>query len=259
MKVKLLNKYSVAALLMMVAAAGLIAIALISSLSEFVTASFVISGMVCAMTGIFLITFSAGEPVDPRFVGILPVQGCMNFFKIAVQLGIKGNAYFLPPRLSGETRVMQYNPSSTYSGGMIPGKDPLLDTSERGLVTIPTCDPLIQALKKRHGLHVPHNKEQVIQVLRETGGEIFELAPRVSVRWNANTITITLKKYRFIEGCRVIAREAPDSCIRSPCPVCSLFGALIAEGMDRAVTLELCSAGPLQEDLNITWSIVADS
>jgi hypothetical protein len=259
MKVKLLNKYSVAALLMMVAAAGLIAIALISSLSEFVTASFVISGLVCAMTGIFLITFSAGEPVDPRFVGILPVQGCMNFFKIAMQLGITGNAYFLPPRLTGETRVMQYNPSSTYSGGMIPGKDPLLDTSERGLVTIPTGDPLIQALKKRHGLHVPHNKEQVIQVLRETGGEIFELAPRVSVRWSGNTITITLKKYRFIEGCRVIAREAPDSCIRSPCPVCSLFGALIAEGMDKAVTLEQCASSPLQEDLNITWSIVADS
>lgn len=259
MKVKLFNKYSFAAILMMAAAAGLIAIALISNLSEFVTASFVISGMVCAMTGIFLITFSAGEPVDPRFVGVLPVQGCINFFRIAVQLGIKGNAYFLPARLTGETRVMQYNPSTTYSGGSIPGKDPLLDASERGLVTIPTCDPLIQSLKKRNRLLVPENKEQVIQVIRETGGEIFELAPRVSVRWNANTITITLKKYRFIEGCRVIAREAPDSCIHSPCPVCSLFGVLIAEGMDKAVTLELCSAGPLQEDLNITWSIIADS
>jgi hypothetical protein len=259
MKVKLLNKYSVAAILMMITAAGLIAIALISGLGEFVTASFVISGMVCALTGIFLITFSGGEPVDPRFVGILPVQGCINLFRIAVQLGIKGNAYFLPPRLTGEIRVMQYNPSSTYSGGIIPAKEPLLDTSERGMVTIPTCDPLIQVLKKSHGLVIPGNKEQVTQVLRETAGEIFELAPRVSVRWNQNAITIILQKYRFIEGCKVIAREAPDSCIHSPCPVCSLFGALIAEGMDRAVTLEQCSTSPSHEDLVMVWSIVAES
>jgi hypothetical protein len=259
MKVKLLNKYSVAAILMMVIAAVLIAIALISGLGEFVTASFVISGMVCALTGIFLITFSGGEPVDPRFVGILPVQGCINLFRIAVQLGIKGNAYFLPPRLTGEKRVMQYNPSSTYSGGMIPAQEPLVDTSERGLVTIPTCDPLIQVLKKSHGLVLPANKEQVTQVLRETAGEIFELAPQISVRWNGNTITLKLQKYRFIEGCNVVFREAPDSCTRSPCPVCSLFGALIAEGMDKAVTLEQCSISPSHEDLVMVWSIVADS
>lgn len=259
MKVKLLNKYSVAAILMMITAAGLIAIALISGLGEFVTASFVISGMVCALTGIFLITFSGGEPVDPRFVGILPIQGCINIFRIAVQLGIKGNAYFLPARLTGEPRVMQYNPTSTYTGGTIPAQEPIFDSGERGLVTIPTCDPLIQVLKKSHGLEIPNTKEQVTQVLRETGGEIFELAPRVSVRWNANTITIILQNYRFIEGCRVIAREAPDSCIHSPCPVCSLFGALIAEGMDKAVTLEQCSTSPSQKDVIIVWSIVADS
>jgi hypothetical protein len=259
MKVKLLNKYSVAAILMMVIAAVLIVIALISGLGEFVTASFVISGMVCALTGIFLITFSGGEPVDPRFVGILPVQGCINLFRIAVQLGIKGNAYFLPSRLTGEKRVMQYNPSSTYSGGMIPALEPLVDTTERGLITIPTCDPLIQVLKKSHGLVIPGNKEQITQILRETAGEIFELAPRVSVRWNANAITIILQEYRFIEGCKVIAREAPDSCARSPCPDCSLFGALIAEGTDKAVTLEQCAISPSHEDVVMVWSIVADS
>jgi hypothetical protein len=79
------------------------------------------------------------------------------------------------------------------------------------------------------------------------------------VRWNGNAITIILQKYRFIEGCNVIAREAPDSCVRSPCPVCSLFGALIAEGMDKAVNLEQCSTSPSHEDLVMVWSIVADS
>ncbi len=257
MKVKLLNTYSVAAILMMAAAAGFIAIALFSHLGEFVTAAFVISGMVCAITGIFLITFSGGEPIDPRFVGILPVQGCINLFRVATYLGIKGNAYFLPPRITGEGRVMQYNPVSTYTGGLVPAKDPFPETAEKGLVVVPSCDPLVQVLRTRHGLIMPDKKEQVIQILRETTGEIFELAPRVSVRWNGNTVTVVLQRYRFIEGCRVIAKEAPDSCARSPCPVSSLCGALIAEGMDKAVMLEQCSV--TGQDVTITCSILPDS
>ena len=257
MKVKLLNTYSVAAILLMTAAAGLIAIALLSHLGEFVTAAFVISGMVCAITGIFLITFSGGEPVDPRFVGILPVQGCINLFRIAFNLGIKGNAYFLPPRITGEARVMQYNPVSTYTGGPVPATGPFPETGEKGLVLVPSCDPLVQVLKKRHGLILPDKKEQLIQILREVTGEIFELSPRVSVRWNGNTIIIVLQRYRFIEGCRVIAQEAPDSCARSPCPVCSLCGALIAEGMDTVIMLEQCSISPSGQDVIINCSVVS--
>jgi len=177
MKIKLLNTYSVAAILMMAAAAGFIAIALLSHLGEFVTAAFVISGMVCAITGIFLITFSGGQPVDPRFVGILPVQGCINLFRIAFHLGIKGNAYFLPPRITGEARVMQYNPVSTYTGGPVPALGPFPETSEKGLVVVPSCDPLVKVLKTRHGLVMTDKKEQIIPILRETTGEIFELAP----------------------------------------------------------------------------------
>jgi len=257
MKIKLLNTYSVAAILMMAAAAGFIAIALLSHLGEFVTAAFVISGMVCAITGIFLITFSGGQPVDPRFVGILPVQGCINLFRIAFHLGIKGNAYFLPPRITGEARVMQYNPVSTYTGGPVPALGPFPETSEKGLVVVPSCDPLVKVLKTRHGLVMTDKKEQIIPILRETTGEIFELAPRVSVRWNGNTVSIVLQQYRFIEGCRVIAQEAPDSCARSPCPVCSLCGVLIAEGMDKAVMLEQCSISPSGQDVIITCSILS--
>ena len=102
MKVLHLNKYSIAAVLFLIAAAVLVAISLITNLGEFVTAAFVISGMVCGMMGIFMLTFFSGEPIDPRLVGLLPVQGCINLCRIGHDLGITGNAYFLPPALPGK-------------------------------------------------------------------------------------------------------------------------------------------------------------
>jgi hypothetical protein len=257
MKVKLLNKYSVAAILLMAAAAGLVVIPLIISLGEFVSAALIISGMVCAITGIFLLTFSGGEPVDPHFVGILPVQGCINLCRIASDLGINGNAYFLPPRLTGETRVMQFNPETTYTGGMVSAKGSFPETGQKGLVTVPSCDPLIQDLRKRNRLVIPSSEEQLTQLLRETAGEIFELAPKVSVRWNGSRVTITLHSYRFIDGCRIMAEGSRDCCTRNPCPACSLFGALIAEGADKVVTPGQCSVSASSQDVIITCLIVS--
>ena len=259
MKVKLLNKYSVAAMLLIAAAAGLVTIAVITSPGEFVTAAFVISGMVCAITGIFLLTFSGGEPVDPHFVGILPVQGCINLCRIASDLGINGKAYFLPSRLTGETRVMQFNPETTYTEGMVSAKGSFPETGQKGLVTVPSCDPLIRDLRKRNGLVIPDNEEHLTQLLRETAGEIFELAPKISVRWNGSRITITLHRYRFIDGCRMIAQASRDCCTKNPCPTCSLCGALIAEGTDKVVMLEECSVSASHQDVIIICSVVSGS
>ena len=168
MKVKLLNKYSIAAMLLMAAAAALVAIALVTSPGEFVTAAFVISGMVCAITGIFLLTFSGGEPVDPHFIGVLPAQGCLNLCRISSDLGINGTACFLPPRITGATRVMQFNPDTTYTGGMVSAQVSFPETGQKGLVTVPSCDPLIQDLRKRNRLVMPDTEERLTQLLRET-------------------------------------------------------------------------------------------
>ena len=105
MKLLHLNKYSTAAILLFGVAAVFIDIALITNTGDITTAAFVISGMVCAMTGIFTLTFSAGEPVDPRLLGILPAQGSINLCcTIRIISVYPGNAYFLPPRVTGEVQ-----------------------------------------------------------------------------------------------------------------------------------------------------------
>jgi hypothetical protein len=256
MKAFHLNKFLTAAILFLIAGAVFVAMGLITHLGEFITAAFVISGMVCVMTGIFMMTFSGGEPVDPRLVGLLPAQGCMNICKIASDLGIHGNAYFLPPRISGETRVMQFNPTHPYNGNPIYAKTSFPETGPKGLVTLPSCDPLIQQLMKRNDLKIPDNNENLCQLIREATGEIFEFSPRVFTRWHGNTVTITFQRYRFIAGCQHIFLESPDCCSHNPCPACSLCGALLAAGTDKVVALEQCSIGTSGRDVNLVFRIL---
>ena len=256
MKLARLNKYSVAAILFMVLAAVLMVIALVTSLGEFVTAAFVISGMVCAMTGIFILTFSGGEPFDTRLVGLLPAQGCINLCQIASDLKIPGNAHFLPQRITGKTRVMQFNPTSGYTGSQVSAKGSFPETGPEGLVTIPSGDPLIQVLRERNALFIPNNEQNLTHLLREVIEDIFEFAPRVSAQRAGSRFTITVHRYRLIDGCRVIAQQSTNCCSRNPCPVCSFCGAVIAEGTDQVVTLEQCSLSSSNQDVIMIWSLL---
>ncbi len=256
MKVPHVNKYSAAAVLFMIAAAVFVAISLTSRLGEFITAAFVISGMVCVMMGIFMLTFSRGEPIDPEFVGLLPAEGCMNLCRISSDLGINGPAHFLPSAVTGETRVMQFNPSLPYDGSGISAKKSFPESGLKGLVTVPSCDPLILVLQKRNKLTIPDNEENLSQLLREATGEIFELASRVSTHWHSNTFTITFHRYRFIAGCKLISRQAPGCCSRHPCPACSLCGVLVAAGTGKVVTVEQCTVSTSGHDINLVLQIL---
>jgi len=257
MKPIILNKYSTAAILLFAVAAVFIDIALISNPGDITTAAFVISGMVCAMTGIFTLTFSAGEPVDPHLLGLLPAQGSINLCRIIHHLGMDGHAYFLPPRVTGETKVMQFNPTSTYDGKQGSEKGSFREKGPAGLVSTPSCDLLIQDLRKRNNLVIPDNDENLTQLLRETIEDFYKFAPKLSARWNGSTVTITFHDYPSIDGCKIIALGFPDCCSMSPCPMCSLCGALIAEGRDKIVALNECSMTSSSRDVTASFTLLS--
>jgi hypothetical protein len=257
MKRLILNKYTIAAILLFAAAAIFIDIALISKPGEITTAAFVISALVCIMTGVFTLTFSSGEPVDLRVVGILPAQGSLTLCRITHHLGMHGNAYFLPPRISGEARVMQFNPTSTYDGKKGSEKGSFRETGPAGLVTTPSCDLLIESLRKRNALVIPNTKENVSLLFRETIEDVLKLSPQVSSSWSGSTVTITFHNYPYTDGCKVIAQKSPKCCIMSPCPVCSLCGALMAEGLDTVVRLDRCSVSSSSHDVTAVFSVLS--
>jgi hypothetical protein len=256
MKVKKLDNYAFAAILLMAAAGILIVIALITSLGEFITAAFVISATACALVGIFILTFTRGETIEPRHMGVLTAQWCKNICRIESDLGITGNAYFLPPRVTGESRVMQFNPTLTYSGSNVSAKELFIKTGAAGLIITPTCEPWISDLKKRNALKIPHEEEELIALINETLGEVFEFATRVSGSWHDNTMSLTFHGYRFIDGCRAVAHESEEFCVMNPCPVCSFCGSLIAEGTDKVVTVDQCSINPSSHDVTAVFSML---
>jgi hypothetical protein len=251
-----LNKYSATAILLFAAAVIFMYIALISNPRDITTSVFVISGMVCAMTGIFAMTFSAGEPVDPRLLGLLPSAGCINLCSAMQLLGISGNAYFLPPLVTGETYVIQFNPTTSYTGSERSAKGTFRETGPSGLITIPMCHPLIEDLKKRNALVIPEKEEELTVLIREIIEDVFKFAPRVSTIWNGSSVIITFHNSPFIDGCNIIKQGPLNCCTKNPCPISSLCGVLIAKGRDKVVTLDSCSILPSSRDIAIVISIL---
>jgi hypothetical protein len=260
MKQIILNKYSIAGIFLIITAVILVTLALITDIGEFITAALVISGTQCALIGIYILTFTRDERVDPHYVGILTAQWCKNISRIESDLGITGNAYFLPPRITKESQVMQFNPTLTYSGSSVSAKVPFTKTGAGGLIITPCCEPWIKDLKKnlkkRNAFEIPDKEEEIIILINETIGEVFEFTSRVSGTWRDNTVTLTFHRYQFIDGCKAIAQESEELCVMNPCPVCSLCGALIAEGTDKVVTVDQCSINPLSHDVTAVFSIL---
>jgi len=256
MKLRKPDKYAFAAILLVAAAVILVTLAFVTALGEFVTAALVISGTTCFLTGLFILTFTRGRGIDPRPVGLLTAQRCKNICRIESDLGITGNAYFLPPRVTGELTVMQFNPTLTYSGSNVSAKDPFVRTGAAGLIMIPDCDIWIQDLKKRNALVIPAKEQELIRLVNEVIGDIFEFASRVTGSYRDNTVTLTFHGYRFIDGCKAIAQESEECCTMNPCPVCALCGAFIAEGTDRIVSLDQCSINSTSRDVTAVFTML---
>jgi hypothetical protein len=248
------GRYFQAGLMLLATAAVLITIALITNRGDITSAAVVICGMACAVTGIFILTFSGGEPIDPGLVGLLPAGDLLNICRIQSDLGIKGNAHFLPPRITGEDRVMLFNPASVYKGGQVTSLDSFPLSAPAGMVTPPSCDPLL----RNQTIMLPgrENRENMTRLLDETISGLFEFASGISADWKENTVTVTMHGYRFGSGCRIIAQESPQCCNMHPCPACSICGVLFAQSMDMVVSLERCSPGSDPEEVTAIFTLL---
>jgi hypothetical protein len=257
MRLRMPGKYFLAGLLLVSTAAVLIAIALLTNRGDITSAAVVICGMACAVTGIFILTFSGGEPVDAGVVGLLPAGDLMNICRIQSDLGIQGNAHFLPPRTTGDVRVMLFNPASAFKGEQVTADDSFPLSGPAGMVTLPSCYPLLR--DQTITLPAKENRDEVTRLLHETLSGLFEFASGISADWQEHTVTVTMHRYRFSAGCRVIARESPQCCSMHPCPACSLCGALLAQSMDMVVSLDRCSPGLDPEEITAVFTLLPTS
>jgi hypothetical protein len=257
MKLRIPDKYYQAAIGLLVAASVFIAIPLFIYVGDTSTAAFVIAGLVCVMTGSFILTLSGGESMDPRIIGLLPAQDRINLCRIESDRGIYSNAHFLPQRLTGKKEVMQLNPVAVYDGAIIPTESSFVKTGPRGLLTYPSCNLLVDEFKTRHAMIIPAGSEELTTLLDETVGDTLEFVSRVTADWNGSLVTITLHDYIFVESCRLVEHKSPECCNKFPCPVCSLCGVILAEGLDEVVKIEQCSVSQGSHDVSISFLIEA--
>lgn len=241
MKFPSLNPHYRAALVLVVMAGVLVTTAILTNRSDFTSAMLVVSGLVCLLTGIFFATLSVSDPLDLRYMSLLPVQGSINLVRVCADLGIQGNACFIPKGRDGRTRTMQFLPVAVYNGTHLPMESFVTGTDAAGLLTEPSCAPLLHLLNEREHLVIPADMTALHKLIRELGVEVLEVAERVDSTHEGEIVTVTMEGYRLIDGCRAMTQESPKCCIANPCPVCSLFLSVYAEGMGKIIQIERCA------------------
>jgi len=256
MKFPRLNPYYKASLVLVAAAVILVAVAILTDRRDLTSAALVISSMVCLITGIFLATFSGTEPLDTRYVSLLPVQGCINLCRACADLGISGNACFLPAGRDGRTQTMQFIPVAGYDGSPLQGDSFVAAPNASGLMTVPSGEPLYREIREQEHLVIPKELPDLAGLLSEVGEEVLEIADRVTTAPDGPVITVRMEGYRLIGGCMAVSAESPKCCTTNPCPVCSLLACLLAEGTGRVVQVERCSSDADEQAVTAVFTLL---
>jgi len=251
-----LNPYYRASLALIAAALVLILLAILTDRRDLTSAALVIAGLACLITGIFLATLSGAEPLDTRLISLLPVQGSINLCRVCADLGITGNAVFLPPSPERNDRIMQFIPVSTYTGNdaSVGGDSFVTPPGPAGLLVDPSARPLLDELRQRYHLVIPTDSTALPDIIREVGIDLIEVADRVTVDIDATTITIRMEGYRLIAGCMAMQQESPRCCLVSPCPVCSLVACLLVEGTKNVIQTERCIPDTRESSVTLVYS-----
>jgi hypothetical protein len=220
----------------------LAAVAFISS-SELVAATLVLIAFACFVSGLFSFTFQKKEQVDARTAALLSVPSMTTPSRLLADLGVSGAARFIPVDETFPSPVMQYNPVSEYRPVRITEDKSFLT---EGVLSVPSGWPLFSHLTKEKSLTVPGSEPDLFSAVKEAAEDLLELADKVDVTRDGDEITISMKNYLLLSGCRLVREESPRICVLSPCPVCSLFAMMLAQGFGNPVTLEQVS---VEEDV----------
>ncbi|PKL61205.1 MAG: hypothetical protein CVV31_12570 [Methanomicrobiales archaeon HGW-Methanomicrobiales-2] len=224
-----------AAFLLIVAAAGLLVIAAATGRGDITTATVVLAGAGCFIAGVFLLALNKGEPLDPEIAALLPAQGTITIATLCADLGVQGDARFVPD----EGTVIEVIPVA----GTLPGKTGddysyITRDGECAVRIVPACTPLLARLREKHALEVPTEDEGLLACIVEVCDDLLEVAQKTEAVRDGENIVVTLTGYRLISGCETVRAASPKCCTMVGCPVCSLLAAIVALGKNVPTTIE---------------------
>ncbi|ABN56613.1 MULTISPECIES: hypothetical protein [Methanoculleus] len=251
------NDPYLAALALLAVAAGALALALLTNRGDLTSATLVFTGMGCAVTAIFLLTLYKGEPLEPELTSLLATQGTINTATLCADLGIRGNARFMPVQNGAQPEVIQYIPVS--EGILPPGYEYdssfILDGKNAGIVITPASLPLIRWLYEKRRLRLPGEEVNLPELMRSTVIGVLELADRIEVEENGDTVALTLSGYRLTQGCLQVRAASPKCCTMVGCPVCSLLATMTAQALNRTCTMVRSDVDPRKRSVRLILSL----
>jgi hypothetical protein len=239
--------FHAAALLLMASAVALLAYALFTEHEEFIHTVMLLYGISAMTGGIFILSFSKWDPIDPRVAGLLPAQGTANLNALYRAMGATGNARFVPS--SDGSTVSQRMP---ISGSHAPfrGTDGGSEIS-----AVPLGYPLLAQLQGEYPFLVTSDERGLLWAVKKVNEEILEVAENTQVKKDGDTVRVRLNGYRLMDGCTAIRGKSIDSCTLCPCPVCSLTACMLAKGFGRPVNIEQAVADERRRSITLTFSL----
>ena len=233
MKIRAQNDYALSGIALLAAAFILLAVAALTDRGDLSSATLLLSGVACFLTAVFMLSFARAEPVDTEIASLLPVAGMLNQSRICADLGVRGDAWFIPAP-SEKGAVREFIP---VQGVEIPGAFPdfsfLTEPESPGILFIPAAQPLLEHLERKGALHIPSDEAELVAGIREVCTDVLELVDNVEIARDGDTLIMTVRGYRLYPGCRMIAAESPKCCTMHPCGICSLTACLLARGLSR--------------------------
>lgn len=212
--------------------------ALLTNRGDITSATLILSGTACFVSGLFILTFTKSDPVDRHLAALLPAQGQIEICTICADLGVHGSGYVLPPTKSRP--LTHFIPVGDYRPPQLEKNSVIVIEGEGscGVALTPSGTPLLDMLARDHSLVIPPDEPGLLAAIREVLLSVLELGDRITVTRSGESIIVTIASYRLVEGCKVVQARSPTCCTTYPCPVCSLIACLLAQGTGKTVTLE---------------------
>lgn len=222
-------------LLLLVAAAILLAIAALTGRGDLTTATLILAGAACFIAGVFFLALYKGEPLDPNLVALLPAQGTVSIATLCADLGVQGDARFIP---TGDS-VIEVIPVAESLPEEL-GADYSFITTDNGcaIKITPTCAPLLSHLQRKHALEIPGEEEGLLACITEVCDDLLEIAEKTETIKDGENVVVTLSGYRLAPGCLTVRAASPKCCTMVACPVCSLLAVIVALGTGAPTKIE---------------------
>jgi len=221
--------------------------------SDMTSAFLLLAGFMLLMTGILLLTLADKPPLPAKLTEGLPIAGTLDLATILADLGVTSNTIHRHPT---DDAYVQINP---VKGGLIPelpaGVTFVVTDDWNGVQYHSLAEPLMRRLKSSDGLVVPTgDPEMLAACISEVMNDTFSLADKVTVGRNDRSVIITLRGFSLTKTCEYLQAQSPKCCTMVGCPICSLMGAILAEG--EGCDVESTSATLLGTTLTVSYSLI---